>query len=334
MRWRRFEEDAVTTFWMVLAACWVAFLASWWVVTRLLRSSEASRIRSRLLGNTTEVGGKAAPKAPALIPDEDAQTGKLILRLLARFEVKPRLQMLLEQAGLKWHVARLVHACLTLLLAGFALVWYGFPAFRSLAIPAGLAAGALPLLYVMRRRTARLRKFEEQFPESLEFVARSMRAGHAFSVSLEMLHKEFQEPLAGEFRRTFDEHNLGMPLEAALQKLAKRVPLMDAQFFVSAVLLQKRTGGNLAELLDKLAYVIRERFKLRGRIRAVSAHGRMTGTALTMIPAAVAGMMFFVNREYVTFFFTDQTGRMMLGAAAALQLLGYGVIRKIVSIEV
>ena len=109
---------------------------------------------------------------------------------------------------------------------------------------------------------------------------------------------------------------------------------MDMQFFVSAVLLQKRTGGNLAELLDKLAYVIRERFKLRGRIRAVSAHGRMTGTALSMIPLTVAGLMFFANREYVTFFFTDPTGRMMVGAAVALQLVGYGVIRKIVSIEV
>jgi tight adherence protein B len=324
----------VTTFWVVLAACWLAFVASWWAVSRMLRRSEASRIRSRLLGNATSRGDKGSDKAPALIPEEDAQTGKIILRLLARFQVKARLQTLLEQAGLKWHVARLVHACLTLLLAGFAVVWYGLPAARSLALPAGLGAGALPLLYVLRRRTARLRRFEEQFPESLEFVARSMRAGHAFSVSLEMLHKEFQEPLAGEFRRTFDEHNLGMPLEAALQKLAKRVPLMDAQFFVSAVLLQKRTGGNLAELLDKLAYVIRERFKLRGRIRAVSAHGRMTGTALTLIPLFVAGMMFFVNREYVTFFITDPAGRKMLGAAAALQLLGYAVIRKIVSIEV
>ena len=324
----------MTTFWLVLAACWVAFLVSWWAVSRMVRTSEANRIRSRLLGGATDTSGKAAAKAPALMPDEDGQTGKIILRLLARFEVRAQLQALLEQAGLKWHVARLVHACLTLLLSVFAIVWYGFPAARSLAVPAGAAAGALPLLYVWRRRTARLRKFEEQFPESLEFVARSMRAGHAFSVSLEMLHKEFQEPLAGEFRRTFDEHNLGMPLESALQKLAKRVPLMDVQFFVSAVLLQKRTGGNLAELLDKLAYVIRERFKLRGRIRAVSAHGRMTGTALTLIPVAVAGMMLMVNREYVTFFVTDETGRMMLGAAAALQLLGYAVIRKIVSIEV
>jgi tight adherence protein B len=161
-----------------------------------------------------------------------------------------------------------------------------------------------------------------------------MRAGHAFSVSLEMIHREFQEPLAGEFRRTFEEHNLGLPLEVALQKLALRVPSLDVHFFVSAVLLQKRTGGNLAEILDKLAYIIRERFKLRGRIRAISAHGRMTGLALTLIPVGVGLIMFYVNPDYVRFFFLDDTGRIMLGAAVGLQLIGYGIIQKIVKIEV
>jgi len=187
---------------------------------------------------------------------------------------------------------------------------------------------------VAHKRSHRIRKFEELFPESLEFVARSMRAGHAFSVSLEMIHREFQEPLAGEFRRTFEEHNLGLPLDLALEKLAKRVPLLDVHFFVSAVLLQKRTGGNLAEILDKLAYVIRERFKLRGKIRAISAHGRMTGTALTMIPIVVGAMLFWVNPDYVRFFVTDSTGQIMMGAAIVLQLAGYAVIKKIVTIEV
>jgi tight adherence protein B len=140
--------------------------------------------------------------------------------------------------------------------------------------------------------------------------------------------------LAGEFRRAFDEHNLGLPLEVALQNLSKRVPILDVHFFVSAVLLQKRTGGNLAEILDKLAYVIRERFKLRGRIRAISAHGRMTGLALTSIPIGVAVLMFFVNPAYVQFFFEDEVGQMMLGVAVFLQLAGYLVIRKIVSIEI
>src|SRR6202034_2537212 len=181
---------------------------------------------------------------------------------------------------------------------------------------------------------ARLPVSEKLSPGALEFVSRSMRAGHAFSVSLEMIHREFQEPVAGEFRRTFEEHNLGLPIEVALQKLGKRVPSIDVHFFISAVLLQKRTGGNLAEILDKLAYIIRERFKLRGRIRSVSAHGRMTATALSCIPIAVAILMFYTNPDYVKFFFTDDVGQIMLGAAVALQLIGYGVMQKIVHIEV
>jgi tight adherence protein B len=189
-------------------------------------------------------------------------------------------------------------------------------------------------MYVWRKRKARLKKFEEIFPEALEFVSRSMRAGHAFSVSLEMIHREFQEPVSGEFRRAFEEHNLGLPIEVALQKLATRVPSLDVHFFVSAVLLQKRTGGNLAEILDKLAYVIRERFKLRGRIRAVSAHGRMTATALSLIPIAVAVLMFYTNPDYVKFFFTDDVGNIMLGAAVALQVIGYFIMQQIVKIEV
>jgi tight adherence protein B len=149
-----------------------------------------------------------------------------------------------------------------------------------------------------------------------------------------MLHREFQEPLAGEFRRTFEEHNLGLPLDVALQKMAVRVPSLDVHFFVSAVLLQKRTGGNLAEILDKLAYVIRERFKLRGKIRAISAHGRMTGMALSSIPAAVAAIMFVVNPDYVVFFVKDEIGQMMALAGVGLQILGYAIISKIVNIEV
>jgi len=208
------------------------------------------------------------------------------------------------------------------------------PPFDKFAWIAGLIGFCMPLLYVMRMGKKRLKKFEDQFPDSLEFVSRSMRAGHAFSVSLEMIHREFNEPLAGEFRRTFDEQNLGLPLDIALQNLAKRVPLLEVHFFVSAVLLQKRTGGNLAEILDKLAYVIRERFKLRGRIRAVSAHGKMTATALSCIPLAVAILMFYTNPDYVNFFFKDDIGQIMLGGAVVLQLIGYGIMKKIVNIEV
>ena len=299
-----------------------------------MRRSDLDSIKSRLLGTA----GKAAKKkgaAPALFQSEDGKKDRMVHGLLQSLRLGPRLQQLLERSGLRWPVTRLVRLILTGLLGGFAAAWYLLPApLNRIGFVAGPLAGALPLGYVWRKSRQRLQKFEGQFPEGLEFVARAMRAGHAFSVSLEMLHHEFDEPLAGEFRRTFDEQNLGLPLEVALEKLAARMPLLDVQFFVSAVLLQKRTGGNLAEVLDKLAYLIRERFKLRGRIRAISAHGRMTGTALSLIPAAVAVMMFYVNPQYVMFFVHDATGHWMMGGAIALQLAGYGVIKKIVSIEV
>jgi tight adherence protein B len=254
---------------------------------------------------------------------------------MTRWELTGRVSKLLEQAGLRWKPARLAHACLALFLAGFVLGWQFVPGNRILVnLLIGVVLGCLPVLHVLRLRSKRLWRFEELFPDSLEFVARSMRAGHAFSASLEMIHKEFQEPLAGEFKRAFDEHNLGLPLDNALQKLAERVPSLDVQFFVSAVLLQKRTGGNLAEILDKLAFIIRERFKLRGKIKAISAHGRMTGTALSAIPVVVGLLMFWTNPDYVKFFFDDEIGHYMAGAAIGLQIIGYAIIKKIVSIEV
>jgi len=322
------------SFAIILLVVWFCSVAIWLLVTGALKTADVDRIRQRLAG--TQKSGRKKKKEPAaqqnLIQPEQT-TSKYTVRLLQKYKVHEKLQEILDQAGLRWHPTRLAHACLGCFLGAYILVW-SLADFRSIALIAGLIAGCVPFVYVWRKRAARLKKFEELFPESLEFVARSMRAGHAFSVSLEMIHREFQEPLSGEFRRTFEEHNLGLPLDMALQKLAKRVPSLDVHFFVSAVMLQKRTGGNLAEILDKLAYVIRERFKLRGRIRAVSAHGKMTGLALTCIPIGVAVILFYVNPEYAKFFFVDEVGHYMAGAAIALQLIGYGVIKKIVTIEV
>lgn len=324
-------------FLVLFLAVWGGMVALWMLVSRRKQAAGAREITRRVLGGQERRKASARSKAAAapLIALEDQATGRLVMRLMKKFQLHDRLQRLLEQAGLRWKAARLVHACLGLFLAGFWMAWLMAPIqYRWSALLAGGAAGSLPLLVVLRKRAARLKKFEEQFPDSLEFMARSMRAGHAFSVSLEMLHREFQEPLAGEFRRAFEEHNLGMPLDLALQKLGQRVPSLDVHFFVSAVLLQKRTGGNLAEILDKLAYVIRERFKLRGKIRAISAHGRMTGIALTLIPIGVAAMMFIVNPDYVTFFVREEVGNWMMAGAILLQVIGYLIIRKIVNIEV
>jgi tight adherence protein B len=312
---------------------WAVAVGAWLMISNVSRKGDADRIKSRLLG--TGKVRKKKEEGPRELIQREQDAGRIVVAMLRKYRLMERLQELIEQSGLKWSPARLIHGCLALFLGGFALAWFMLPAnLRQLSYVPGLVLAALPLLHAIQKRRARLKRFEELFPETLEFVARSMRAGHAFSVSLEMIHREFQEPVSGEFRRTFEEHNLGLPLEVALQKLAKRVPSLDVHFFVSAVLLQKRTGGNLAEILDKLAYVIRERFKLRGRIRAVSAHGKMTGIALTCIPIGVAVLMFFVNPDYVRFFFLDEVGNIMLGGAVLLQIIGYAVIKKIVSIEV
>jgi tight adherence protein B len=297
--------------------------------------SDVQRVKDRLLGKTkTEKSKDSAPEAPALIKSDEVSPA-ISQKILDNLKLAERVQALIERAGLRWTSAKLMQMAMGGALAGFCFAWYMLPPpFDKFAWATGILGFCLPFVYVMRKGNARMKKFEEQFPDSLEFVARSMRAGHAFSVSLEMIHREFSEPLAGEFRRTFDEQNLGLPLENALQNLAKRVPLLEVHFFVSAVLLQKRTGGNLSELLDKLAHLIRERFKLRGRIKAISAHGRITATTLSIIPLAVAFLMFYTNREYIEFFVKDPAGNQMAGIAIAFQLVGYVIMKKIVTIEI
>jgi tight adherence protein B len=321
-------------FLIIAIAVWACALVVWWICSNAFRHSDLDKLKSRLIGTSKTKAAKSSGLGGSLIHTEEKNV-LLATKFLRRFQLQSKLQEMIEQAGMKWSTQRLVNTSLFAVVAVWAICWILLPdqLHRFSYLPA-LIAGALPVLYVLRKRSARMRRFEELFPDSLEFVSRSMRAGHAFSVSLEMIHREFQEPLSGEFRRTFEEHNLGLPLDVALQKLAKRVPSLDVHFFVSAVLLQKRTGGNLAEILDKLAYVIRERFKLRGRIRAISAHGRMTGIALSCIPIGVAVLMFYTNPDYVKFFFLDDTGHMMLGCAVALQVTGYLIMKKITTIEV
>jgi tight adherence protein B len=322
------------SFVILIAAIWAAAMLAWFLVSKYIKSSDLDRIKARLSGTNKTKKAKGAKTGEASVMQQEAGTkNRLAQKIVDKYKMGPKIGYFLEQAGMRWAPARLVHTCLLGFMGGFILGWM-LTSSILMALALGFVAAAAPVYFIYRKRKARLHRFEELFPDALEFVSRSMRAGHAFSVSLEMIHREFQEPVAGEFRRTFEEHNLGLPIEIALQKLAKRVPSLDVHFFVSAVLLQKRTGGNLAEILDKLAYVIRERFKLRGRIRAVSAHGKMTATALSAIPAAVAILMFYTNPDYVKFFFKDDTGNIMLGSAVFLQFVGYMIMKKIVNIEV
>jgi len=306
-------------------------LLSLWVTRR----EHASGLR-RLTGRKAPSRNPSRTAAgPVLMQAPGEEHAKMAASLLARFQLRARVERLLETADVKWGATGLIHRCAASALAcSLAVLLLTHNSMPLLTLAAAGLGAAVPAKWVQKRARTRLHQFEEQFPECLEFISRSMRAGHAFSVALEMVHKEFSEPLAGEFRRTYEEQNLGQPLDIVMRKMANRIPLLDTQFFVSAVLLQKRTGGNLAELLDKLADIIRQRFKLRARIRAISAQGLMSGRILAAIPAAVGCLMFVVNPQYASFFIDDPAGHEMLAAAFTLQIVGYMIIKKIVTFEV
>jgi tight adherence protein B len=192
----------------------------------------------------------------------------------------------------------------------------------------------LPYLFVRRKRKKRLAALEEQFPDALDFLARSMRAGHAFSISMDMLGQELEDPLGQEFRGLFNEQNLGAPLDIALHNFAVRVPLLDARFFTTSVLLQKQTGGNLSEILTRLAYIIRERFRLKGQVRAASSHGRLTATILTVLPIATTVCMLLVAHGYLEGMAADPDGKKLIGGAIVAQVLGRFFITRIIDIKV
>lgn len=319
----------------VFILVFLSSLGGYSLVSRWQDRRQRASALARFSGKDLILSAVRRSAQPVLMQITDAVRGRVATRILERMKLNQSAARLLETAALKWGAAGLMHRSAGAFLGAFAMATLLLRnRHPEIAVAAGGLAASLPLLYVKRKAAARVRRFEEQFPDCLEFISRSMRAGHAFSVSLEMVYREFSEPLAGEFRRTFEEQNLGQPLDIVLKKLSQRIPSMDVQFFVSAVLLQKRTGGNLAELLDKLAHIIRERFKLRARIRSISAQGLMSGRILAAIPVGVAAMMFVVNPDYVQFFVVDQIGHQLVAAAVGLLVTGYLIIRKIVTIEV
>jgi len=220
--------------------------------------------------------------------------------------------------------------------AGAFLGWFLRPlGFVALSILLGaLILGSLPYVYVKHKASKRLGQIEEQLPEALDFLARSMRAGHAFSISLEMLGQETADPLGQEFRVLFNEQNLGAPLEVAMENFSNRVPLLDVRMFVSSVLLQRQTGGNLSEVLIRLAYIIRERFKLKGQVKAASAHGRMTAMILSVLPLFMLIALPLVAPGYLSSMAADPDGKWMIAGAIVAQFLGYYVMRRIVDIKV
>jgi tight adherence protein B len=270
--------------------------------------------------------------AQFLKPEED---NNFLARLLGRFQFMNRLNLILEQAGRDGTGVKLVSTSLVTGVIGLVLGWKLYLFATNWSTVALVLVGALlPLLLVLRKRAKLISEFEKQFPDALDFLSRSMRAGHGFSVALEMLSTDAPDPLGSAFRRVANDMQLGSSMESSLGRLVTLFPLVDVRFFVSSVLLQQETGGNLGEILTSLAQIIRGRFGLRGKIKAVSAHGRITGLVLILIPAAVVCVLMISNPRYLLSLLEDPVGKLMLYGALAGQVIGYFVIKKIVNIKV
>jgi tight adherence protein B len=265
---------------------------------------------------------------------DTASKQPLLDALLARLALLERAENLIQQAGAGWSPGGLVMMMAGLAAVAVVLTVMVAPGWPGVSATVAVLFAALPYLYLRSRRTRRLAAFEEQFPEALDFLARSMRAGHAFTISLRMASEDMPDPLGLEFRKLFNEQNLGAPLDVALTNLSLRVPLLDVRFFQSAVTLQKQTGGNLGEILTRLAQVIRERFKLKGQVKAASAHGRVTALVLTILPAATAILMFMAAPSYLLSMLSDPDGKKLIAGSIVGQIVGQLVIRKIIRIKV
>lgn len=316
---------------IVFALTFLIVLSCVGLSTAYFKSRQKKQIRSMLQeaeANPTEQRSSELVR-PAHVED-------FMSKLLRRFQFMERLHLTLEQSGMNWTASKLiVISCVTCvlgLLVGIRVRILFSPEISGAAF--AILGSVCPLLLVLRKRRKAIAAFEEQFPEALDFLSRSMRVGHGFTIGLEMLGVDSPDPLGAAFRRVSNDLQLGSPLEVALGKLVILVPLIDVRFFVSSVLLQQETGGNLGEILSKLSYVIRERFRLKGQVKAVSAHGRITGLVLLLMPIAVTGFIMLTTPEYLTTLASSKIGRMMIYGAIFGQIIGYFVIQKIVKIKV
>ena len=288
------------------------------------------REEERLLGRMKP----ARPKGQRLVREvvkAEEQIGSF-QQVLERQPWAGRLQLMVEQSGLKLNVGTLL-----MMMAGCGAGAYLVVAWFTRQPLAGLGAGAfamwLPYMYVARARTKRMLKFEEHFPESIDLIARALRAGHALPTGLSMVADEMPPPVGTEFRLLYDEQNFGLTLPDALRNFAKRIPVLDARFFVTAVLTQRESGGNLAEVLDNLSSVIRDRFKVKRQVRVISAHGRITGWVLSLLPPALAMATLLINPDHLGTLTGDPVGQQMIMVAVFLQVVGTLIIRKIVNVE-
>ena len=268
-----------------------------------------------------------------LVKDEMMSSVPVLHRVMMRWSWAGKLRETLVQAGVDIKPAKFLLFNVVLAVGAYLIAGYFYP-HAALQLLAAAVVAAIPFVAVFWKRRRRIRQFEERFPEALDLLGRAVRAGHAFTTGLEMIAKEASEPIASEFRKTFEEQNFGIPLRDALLNMSERVHSLDCKFFVTALLIQKETGGNLAEILDGLARVIRDRFRIYRDVRTKTAQGRLTAGILIALPPVMAMALSSLNPHYMKILFTDPKGPFILGLAGFLQLLGSAIIWKIIHFEV
>jgi tight adherence protein B len=252
---------------------------------------------------------------------------------LLKVDLAENLHRLLNQADLKWTAGKLLLLCLTALAGTFYLINLRTKSF-TFSLLCGIAVGLAPLGFVIFKRAQRFGKFEKALPDALDMMVSALRVGHSFSAALSLVTHECPDPLASEFRTCFDEQNFGLELRAAMENLITRVPLQDLRIAVTAILIQKESGGNLAEVLEKTAYVIRQRFRLKRQIQVHTAQGRLTGLILTLLPVILGIGLYIVNPAAMSLLWTRPIGIKLLYAAGAMLVIGTALIQKIVRMDV
>jgi tight adherence protein B len=252
---------------------------------------------------------------------------------LHQFELAPRLHALLSQADLKWSAGGLLSGSGAIFVFVGYLAYLRFDSF-PLALILGLSLGAAPFGWVFYKRSSRLGKFEEGLPEALDLMVSALRAGHSLVAAMGSMARECADPIGCEFRTCFEEQNFGLDLKTALDNLLVRIPLQDLRVFATAILIQRESGGNLAEVLDKTSYVIRERFRLKRQVRTHTAQGRLTGWILTFLPIVLGFLLYLVNPELMRIMWTTPLGRKLLWIAVSMIAVGGFVINQIVNIDI
>jgi tight adherence protein B len=315
--------SSVLVFLTTFLAAGLAVLIGWFTLQRMGADAAAEDISDHLFD-----------ESPRLLKDESLSSISPWARVLERSDFVRIMHRHLLQSGLTWSVGRVT--LLMLLTAsvalGFVMQFDWIPGLADLFI--ALAVGSLPYLYILHCRAKRFRQFEENFPDALDSLARSLRAGHPFPAAIDILAEECEQPVAAEMHQTAMEGNFGTSWEQALVNLSERMPLLEVSMFASAVQLQNRTGGRLNEVLGKLAENMRESVSLKGEVRALAAYGKLTGAVLTALPIAIAAIMTLVNPSYLTILIYHPYGKYLIAAAVTCLVVAHFVIRRIVDIKI